>query len=64
MTAAQQQQDEELANTEPKLIPKEELAKMIQESSEKTFDPIANAMKRHPDLTPESAEAIARAFGF
>ncbi len=64
MTAAQQQQDEELANTEPKLIPKEELAKMIQESSEKTFDPIANAMKRHPDLTPETAEAMARAFGF
>ena len=29
MTTAQQQQDEELANTEPKLIPKEELAEMI-----------------------------------
>jgi hypothetical protein len=37
---------------------------MIEENSEKTFDPIANAMKRHPDLTPETAEAMARAFGF
>jgi len=64
MTTAQQQQDEELANTEPKLIPKEDLAKMIEENSEQAFDPIANAMKRHPDLTPETAEAMARAFGF
>jgi hypothetical protein len=46
------------------LIPKEELAKMIEENSEQTFDPIANAMKRHPDLTRETAEAMARAFGF
>jgi len=64
MTTAQQQQDEELANTEPKLVPKEDFAKMIEESSEQTFDPIANAMKRHPDLTPEMAEKMARAFGF
>ena len=64
MTTAQQQQDEELANTEPKLIPKEELKKMIEENSEQAFDPIANAMKRHPNLTPETAEAMARAFGF
>jgi hypothetical protein len=64
MTTAQQQQDKELANTKPKLIPKEELAKMIEENSEQTFDPIANAMKRHPDLTPELAERIAAAFGF
>jgi hypothetical protein len=64
MTTAQQQQDEELANTEPKLIPKEELKKMIEENSEQTFDPIANAMKRHPGLTPEIAEKMARAFGF
>ena len=64
MTTAQQQQDEELADAEPKLIPKEELANMIEENSEQTFDPIANAMKRHPDLTPEMAEKMARAFGF
>ena len=64
MTTAQQQQDEELANAEPKLIPKEELAKVIEENSEETFDPIANVMHRHPDLTPEMAEKMARAFGF
>jgi len=64
MTTVQEQQDEELANTEPKLIPKEELAKMIEENSEQAFDPIANAMKRHPGLTPEMAEKMARAFGF
>ena len=64
MTTAQQQQDEELANTEPRLIPKDELAQMIVENSEQTFDPIANSMKRHPNLTPETAEAIATAFGF
>ena len=64
MTSAQDQQDEELANAEPKLTPKEELAKMIAQNSEQTFDPIANAIKRHPDLTPEFAERIAAAFGF
>ena len=64
MTTAQQQQDEELADAEPKLIPKEELAKMITDNSEQTFDPIVNAMRRHPNLTPETAEAMARAFGF
>jgi len=64
MTTAQQQQDEELANTEPKLIPKGELDEMIAVNSGQTFDPIANAMKRHPDLTPETAEAMAKAFGF
>jgi hypothetical protein len=64
MTTAQQQQDQELANTEPELIPKEDLERMIARNSEQTFDPIANAMKRHPNLTPETAEAIATAFGF
>lgn len=64
MTTAQQQQDEELANTEPKLISKGELEEMIDENSQPTFDPIANAMKRHPNLTPETAEAMAKAFGF
>ena len=64
MTTAQQEQDEELIKTELKLIPKDELERMIAENSEQTFDPIANAIKRHPSLTPEKAEAMARAFGF
>ena len=64
MTTAQQQQDEELANAEAKLISKEELERMIDKNSEPTFDPIANAMKRHPNLTPELADKIATAFGF
>jgi hypothetical protein len=41
-----------------------ELEEMIDENSQPTFDPIANAMKRHPNLTPETAEAVAKAFGF
>ena len=64
MTTAQQEQDEELIKTELKLIPKDELARMIAENLEQTFDPIANAIKRHPSLTPEKAEEMARAFGF
>ncbi len=28
------------------------------------YDPIAASMSRHPDLTAEAAERLARAFGF
>jgi hypothetical protein len=37
MTSAQQEQDEELIKSELKLIPKDELARMIAENSEQTL---------------------------
>jgi hypothetical protein len=52
--------NENVANMRLKLAPKKELEKLLNES----YDPIANALKRHPRLTEEEAEAMAKAFGF
>lgn len=38
--------------------------KLRQEDRYENFDPITNAMKRHPDLTRETAERMAKEFGF
>jgi hypothetical protein len=43
-----------------KLAPKKDFEKLLNES----YDPIANAMRRHPKLTEEEAVAMAKAFGF
>jgi hypothetical protein len=56
----QQQFDELNANRRVKLAPK----KVFEASLNDSYDPIANAMRRHPDLTQETAEAMAKAFGF
>ena len=56
----QQQFDELNANRRIKLAPK----KVFETSLNAPYDPIGNAMRRHPDLTQETAEAIAKAFGF
>ena len=70
--SAQDEQDEILINTLPKLTPKEEFSALVRDRGEKpshsssptAFDPLENAMKRHPRLTREAAEEMARAFGF
>jgi len=43
-----------------KLAPKKDFERLLNES----YDPIANAMRRHPKLTEEEAEAMAMYFGF
>ena len=69
MTTAQQQQNEELETAQVNLAPKDELLHLIEKNTkdslqEESFNPIENAMKRHPDLTSETAEKMAKAFGF
>lgn len=56
----QQQFDELNANRRVKLAPK----KVFEASLNGSYDPIANAMRRHPGLTKEAAEAMANASGF
>ncbi len=56
----QQQFDELNANRRVKLAPKKVFEALLNVS----YDPIANAMRRHPGLTQETAEAIAKAFRF
>ena len=56
----QQQFDELNVNRRIKLAPK----KVFETSLNDSYDPIANAMRRHPDLTQETTEAMATAFGF
>ena len=52
--------NENVANMQLKLAPKKDFERLLNES----YDPIANAMRRHPKLTEETAEAMAKAFGF
>jgi hypothetical protein len=57
----QQQFDELNANRRVKLAPK----KVFETSLNDSYDPIANAMRRHnPDLIQETAETMAKVFGF
>jgi len=52
--------NENVANMHLKLAPKKDFEKLLNGS----YDPIANAMRRNPKLTKETAEAMAKAFGF
>ena len=52
--------NENVANMQLKLAPKKDFERLLNES----YDPIANALKRPPKLTKETAEAMAKAFGF
>jgi hypothetical protein len=52
--------NENIANMQLKLAPKKDFERLLNES----YDPIANAMRRHPKLTKEEAERMAQAFGF
>ena len=56
----QDEYNEAVANMRLKLAPKKDFEKLLND----LYDSIANAMKRHPKLTEEEAEAMARAFGF
>lgn len=70
--SAQDQHDEMMASRKPKLLPRAEFEALLKERSAASsqpvsstaFDPIENAMKRHPGLTREEAEEMAKAFGF
>lgn len=59
----QQQYNAALISTRVKLAPSIALKEALQPPNE-AYDPIANAMKRHPGLTRELAEEMARDFGF
>jgi hypothetical protein len=52
--------NENVANMRLKLAPKKDFERLLNDS----YDPIANAMRRHPHLTQETAEAMAKDFGF
>jgi primosomal protein N'' len=52
--------NENVANMQLKLAPKKDFERLLNES----YDPIANAMRRHPQLTEEEAVAMAVEFGF
>ena len=52
--------NENVANMRLKLAPIKDFEGLLNES----YDPIANAMRRHPKLTEEEAVAMAKAFGF
>jgi len=52
--------NENVANMQLKLAPKKDFEKLLNES----YDPIANAMRRHPQLTEKEAVAMAVEFGF
>ena len=56
----QQQFDELNDNRRMKLASK----KVFEASLNGSYDPIASAMRRYPSLTQETAEAMAKAFGF
>lgn len=61
--------NEMFEKTPLKLASKEKFLELLhtdsnQSSNTESYDPIKNAMKRHPMLTEEIAEEMAKAFGF
>ena len=69
MKSEQELFNEMLEKTPLKLGSNEELLELLHidsnlSSNTKSYDPIENAMKRHPMLTEEIAEEMAKAFGF
>ena len=51
--------NENVANMHLKLAPKKDFDRLLNES----YDPIANTMRRHPQITEEEAVAMAVEFG-
>jgi hypothetical protein len=51
--------NENVANMRLKLAPKKDFERLLNDS----YDPVSNAMRRHPQLTEEEAVAMAKAFG-
>jgi hypothetical protein len=56
----QDEYNEAVANMRLKLAPKKVFEKLLNDS----YDPVRDAMRRHPQLTEEEAVAMAKAFGF
>lgn len=56
----QQQFDELNANRRARLVSRKVFETLLNDA----YDPITNAMRRHPKLTKETAEAMKKDFGF
>ena len=56
----QDEYNEAVANMRLKLAPKQDFERLLNDS----YDPVRNAMRRHPQLTEEEAVAMAVEFGF
>ena len=56
----QDEYNEAMANMQLKLAPKKDFERLLNSS----YDPVRNAMRRHPKLTEEEAVAMAVEFGF
>ena len=59
LMSEQDEYNEAVANMQLKLVPKKDFERLLNES----YDPIANALRRHPQLTEEEAVAFAKEFG-
>ena len=60
----QQQFNEMLVSRKIKLAPAKQMKELLQKAKNESYDPIESAMKDHPTLTRETAEEMAKAFGF
>ena len=56
--------DEAIAKSVLKLASVGDFKDLLADAEQELYDPISNAIKRHPDLTREKAKEMARAFGF
>lgn len=53
-----------LMSSKIKLAPVKKMKEFLEDASNKSYDPIENAIKRFPLLTREKAEEMAKAYGF
>jgi len=56
--------DDTNAKSKLKLASVCDFKNILADAEQQSYDPISNALKRHPGLTREIAEAMAKAFGF
>ena len=56
--------DEGITKSDFKLASIDTFKNILADAELESYDPISNALKRHPGLTREMAEAMAKAFGF
>ena len=56
--------DEAIAKNVLKLASVGDFKDLLADAEQELYDPISNAIKRHPDLTREKAEDMVKAFVF
>ena len=56
--------DEAITKSKLKLASVGDFKDLLADTEQELYDPISNAIKRHPGLTREKAEEMAKAFGF